>query len=158
MDEKLFNQMGIPAERWDWTPGKVVHDTTDWYPHMPGYGLFLDPPYEINGQIVRGGPGWVVMSARDLARFGLLVATGGVWKGKRLISDTPLLTGHGGGNGSLMFGWNQSMFAWGQNTTQGISPEGLAETIRGPVKAPKNARSSLKSEAGSNQVDAGDGK
>jgi len=97
LDECIMSHLGIPVDRWDWTPGEVVHDNRDWYPTMPGYGAFLDPPYNINGQVVRGGPGWVVMSAKDLARWGLLVATGGHWKGKRLISS---IQGHGGGNGS----------------------------------------------------------
>lgn len=97
LDECIMSHLGIPVDRWDWTPGQVVHDNRDWYPTMPGYGAFLDPPYHINGQVVRGGPGWVVMSAKDLARWGLLVATGGHWKGKRLISS---IQGHGGGNGS----------------------------------------------------------
>jgi hypothetical protein len=46
-------------------------------------------------------PRWVVMSAKDLARWGLLVASGGEWKGKRLISR---VQGHGGGNGSHVGG------------------------------------------------------
>ena len=61
LDERLFSHMGIPAGRWNWTPGQVVHDTPDWYPDMPGYGGFIDPPYEIDGHVVRGGPGWVLM-------------------------------------------------------------------------------------------------
>jgi len=69
---------------------------------MPGYGLFIDPPYEINGQVVRGGAGWVVMSPKNLARWGLLVATGGQWKGKRLISK---VVDAGGGNGSSARGY-----------------------------------------------------
>ncbi len=95
LDERLFSRMGIPAERWDWVPGKVVYDTRDWYPDFPGYGEYVDPPYEINGHVVRGGPGWVLMSPLDLARFGLLVATGGIWAGERLIG-AEWLQGHGG--------------------------------------------------------------
>ena len=116
LDEKLFSHMGIPADRWDWTPGKVLHDTEDWYPHMPGYGAFLDPPYEISGHVVRGGPGWVVMSPKDLARFGLLIATGGVWKGKRLISSE-WLRSHSGGNGSLVAGDRKTYISIGKVTT-----------------------------------------
>ena len=95
LDERLFGPMGIPAERWDWLPGKVVHDTDDFYPDIPNYGEYVGPPYEINGHVVRGGPGWVVMSPEDLARFGLLIATGGVWNGQRLVGQQ-WLQGHAG--------------------------------------------------------------
>ncbi|MFV2066287.1 MAG: CocE/NonD family hydrolase, partial [Pirellulales bacterium] len=95
LDERLFSKLGIPADHWDWLPGKYVHDTKDFYPDIPGYGEYLGPPYEINGHSVRGGPGWIVMSASDLARFGLLIATGGVWKGERLV-DSEWLRGHAG--------------------------------------------------------------
>jgi CubicO group peptidase (beta-lactamase class C family) len=114
LDERLFSDMDIPTDRWDWTPGQIVHDTEDWYPRTPGYGLFLDPPYRISGYVVRGGLGWVVMSPRDLARFGLLVATGGMWKGKRLISS---VRGHNGGNGSNVGGiGGRVMGSWGKLT------------------------------------------
>ena len=95
LDEKLFNHLGIPADRWEWTPAQVLHDNKEFYPNIPGYGEYMDPPYEINGHIVRGGPGWVLMSSEDLARFGLLIATKGIWKGKRLISSE-WIQGHGG--------------------------------------------------------------
>ena len=122
MDEHLLSKIGIPPERWDWTPGTRVRHDKGWYPEMPDYGLFLDPPYEVEGQVVVGGPGWVVMSAKDLARFGLLVATRGVWKGERLISDTPFLRSHGGGNGSLMAGVGGGLFlSLGRVTTTSIS-------------------------------------
>ncbi len=115
LDEKIMSHIGIPADRWDWTPGQAVHDKKDWYPKMPGYGDFLDPPSKIDGQPVRGGPGWVVISAKDLARWGLLVATGGEWKGKRLISR---IQGHGGGNGSVVDGTGGNVVgAWGQVTS-----------------------------------------
>jgi CubicO group peptidase (beta-lactamase class C family) len=95
LDERLFTPMGIPANRWDWLPGKTVHDTKDFYPTIPGYGEYVGPPYKINGHVVRGTPGWIVMSAEDLARFGLLIATGGIGEHKRLI-DPKWLRGHAG--------------------------------------------------------------
>lgn len=95
LDERLFSKLGIPAERWDWTPGRVLFETRDWYPHFPGYGEYVDAPWEIDGIVVRGGPGWVVMSPLDLARFGLLVATQGIWRGERIVS-AEWLQGHGG--------------------------------------------------------------
>ena len=114
LDKKLFRYMGIPADRWDWKPGRVLYETTDFYPQIPGYGSFLDPPYTIHGQVVRGGQ-WVVMKPKDLARFGLLISTGGVWKGKRLISR---LQGHGGGNGSHVGGTGgKVMGSWARGTS-----------------------------------------
>lgn len=133
LDETLFSQMGIQPDDWQWANGRELHDNRAWYPGMPGYGLFCDPPYEINDCRVQGGGGWVSMSASDLARVGLLVASRGTWKGQRLIGDTRLVRGHAGGNGSLMEGWNDSMFSWGQVTTAGISTNGLKETVLGPV-------------------------
>lgn len=107
--------LGIPADRWDWTPGQVICENKDWYPKMPGYGGFLDPPYKIEVQIVRGGPGWVVMSAKDLARWGLLVANGGEWNGRRLICR---VQGHGGGNGSHIGGNGGKVIgSWGRVTS-----------------------------------------
>lgn len=46
LDERLFRHLGIPADRWEWTPGKEVHDTRDFYPAFPNYGEYVDPPYE----------------------------------------------------------------------------------------------------------------
>ncbi len=66
----------------------MVHDTRDFYPEIPGYGEYVDPPYEIAGHVVQRRAGWIVMSSEDLARFGLLIATGGVWKGKRLVGPS----------------------------------------------------------------------
>lgn len=134
LDEKLFQHMGIKADDWQWATGRELHANRQWYPEMPGYGLFCDPPYEIEGQRVQGGGGWVTMSAKDLARVGLLVAMRGVWNGKRLIGDTRLVAGHAGGNASLMQGWSDTMITWGQVTTSGISPDGLRETVVGPVR------------------------
>ena len=133
LDEKLFSHMGIKPDDWQWATGKELHDNEQWYPKMPGYGLFCDPPYEINACRVQGGGGWVVMSASDLARVGLLVASRGEWQGKRLISDTPLVRGHGGGNSSLMNGWSDTMISWGQVVTTGVSPGGVREAVVGPV-------------------------
>jgi CubicO group peptidase (beta-lactamase class C family) len=95
LQERLLGKLGITADRWDWTPGRVLLETRDWYPDFPGYGEYVDDPWEIGGIVVRGGPGWVVMSPLDLARFGLLVATGGLWEGERIIGAN-WLQGHGG--------------------------------------------------------------
>ncbi len=86
LDEKIFTPIGVPPARWDWISGKEVHDK-ELYPEFPGYGGYLDPPYEINGQVVRGGPGWVVINAADLARFGYLMLRSGRWNGKQLLSE-----------------------------------------------------------------------
>ncbi len=113
LDEKLFRHIGIPADQWDWLPGRTIHENRDFYPRMRGYGDFIDPPYEINGHSIRGGGGWVVMSAANLARFGLLVATRGVWQGKQLISPE-WLRSHAGGNGSWAGGFPDTYIAVGR--------------------------------------------
>lgn len=95
LDERLFSKLGIPADGWHWLPGKHVRDTHDFYPALPGYGEYVDPPYEINGHVVRGAPGWIEMAPEDLARFGLLIATGGIWKGQQLLGSQ-WLRGHAG--------------------------------------------------------------
>ena len=120
LDQELFHKMGIKAENWWMESGQVLHDDEDWYPNMPGYGLFCDPPYVINGGEVQGGGGWVYMSPKDLARIALLVANKGVWNGERLISDTDFLYNHNGGNYSSMFGDPSNMIACGQVATTGI--------------------------------------
>ena len=133
LDEKIFSHLGVPADRWDWLEGKFVHDKRDFYPKMPGYGDFVDAPYEINGHIVRGGGGWAVMSPNDLARFGLLVATGGIWKDKQLISSK-WIRSHAGGNGSLAAGDRNTYISIGKVTTVGLpSLETFNELVTGPV-------------------------
>jgi hypothetical protein len=134
LDDEVFSKIGIAANEWDWLPGKVVHDDVDFYPHMPGYGAFIDPPYEINGHPVRGGGGWVVMSAKNLARFGHLIATGGIWKGERVISPD-FLRGHHGGNGCHVNGESTYYTAMGRVTTQGINHPLPDHLFAGPVKA-----------------------
>ena len=119
LDKELLGKIGVSPDEWDWTPGRVVHEDEKWYPDMPGYGGFLDPPYEINGVVVRGGAGWVVMSAKNLARFGHLIATEGIWKGKRLINPEWLIC-HSGGNGSTVAGESKHFTAFGMVTTEGI--------------------------------------
>lgn len=119
LDDGLMSKIGIPPDRWDWFPGKAVHDDPNWYPNMPGYGDFIDPPYEIAGRIIRGGGGWVVISAADLARFGLLVATEGKWDGEQVIGND-WLRGHGGGNGSLMNGDPETLTSIGVVTAEGF--------------------------------------
>ena len=48
-----------------------------------------------------------------------------------------LVGGHAGGNKSLMNGWSERMFSWGQVTTAGISTKGLNETVIGRVRKSK---------------------
>ncbi len=132
VDRRLFGPMGIPADRWEWTPGRTLFETKDWYPDAPGYGDFVDPPYEIGGHVVRGGPGWVFISALDLARFGHLVATGGMWDGERLTGPE-WLRGHHGGDSNQVGGEPVQFTAMARVSTLGIEhplPEGL---FAGPV-------------------------
>ena len=128
LDEKLFSKMDLPAERWDWLSGKEVHDNVNFYPEMPNYGAFIDPPYEINGKPCVGGGGWVVMSPKDLARVGLLISTRGIWRGERLISDTELLAGHAGGNNSELV--VKDNIVWTKVTTNGIKFPGFLVTSK----------------------------
>ena len=68
---------------------------------------------------MRSGPGWVVMSASDLARFGHLNATRGIWKGERII-NADWLRGHSGGNKSGVSGESEQFTALGVVTTAGL--------------------------------------
>ena len=58
-----------------------------------------------------------MISPSDLARFGLLVATGGEWEGERLL-DPAWLRGHGGGNRSGVHGESEHFTALGVVTTE----------------------------------------
>ena len=134
LDDELFGQIGIRPERWDWVPGRAVFDDKEFYPSMPGYGDFIDPPYEIGGQVVRGGGGWAVMAASDLARYGLLVASGGAWEGEQLL-DAQWVHSHGGGNGSRLEGDAATFLSLGMVTTQGLPGlKDFAELVVGPVR------------------------
>ena len=97
LQERLFDTLGIPPERWDWLSGEQVKDQKHFYPALPDSYTYLDPPYRIGDRPVRSGPGWVVISASDLARFGHLNATDGIWRGERII-EPEWLRGHSGGN------------------------------------------------------------
>ncbi|MHB0958704.1 MAG: serine hydrolase domain-containing protein [Pirellulaceae bacterium] len=147
VQDELFSHLGIPVDRWDWLPGKVVHDTRDFYPAFPGYGEYVDPPYEINGHVVRGAPGWFVISSEDLARFGLLVATGGRWKDKQLVAPG-WLQGHAGLDIHVVAADPQTMVSIAKTNTGGF-PFGVdvgtsgdfafpAHLITGPVTRRKS--------------------
>jgi len=136
LDERLFRHLGIPADRWEWTPGRVVHDTRDFYPDFPGYGEYVDPPYEIRNQAVRGGPGWMQISAEDLARFGLLIATGGVWKGRRLIGPE-WLRGHAGLDIHVVAGDPETLVAIAKINTKDF-PFGAEVGTQGKFLFPKD--------------------
>ena len=119
LQERLFDLIGIPAERWDWLPGGHVKDQKYFYPEIPDSYTYLDPPYEIDGNIVRSGPGWVVISASDLSRFGHLNATRGIWKDQRII-EAEWLRGHSGGNRSGASGESTFYTAMGAVTMAGL--------------------------------------
>jgi CubicO group peptidase (beta-lactamase class C family) len=86
MQERIFAQIGVDSRRWDWLPGREVREN-ELYPEIQGYGGYLDPPYEIERHVVRGGPGWIVINSTDLARFGYLMLRNGRWNGKQLLSE-----------------------------------------------------------------------
>ncbi len=119
LDERLFGKLGIPASRWDWYTGESVKDQKYFYPDIPDSYTYLDPPYEINGHVVRSGPGWVVISASDLARFGHLLSTQGNWNREQLI-DPQWLRGHSGGNKSGVSGESAYYTAMAVVTTRGL--------------------------------------
>lgn len=85
LDEKILSHMDVPADRWGWMPAQYLHDNL-MYPFWPGYGRYLDPPWEVDGHTVRAGPGWVVIGADDAARFGYLYLRNGRWRDEQLIS------------------------------------------------------------------------
>ncbi len=120
MDEKIMSKIGIPANRWDWLPADIVRKDEFFYPGWPSMFNYLDPPFEIGGNIVRSGPGWVVITPSDYARFGHLVATRGNWNGEQLI-DPQWLRGHGGGNGSGVSGESRHYTAIAVVSTLGIN-------------------------------------
>lgn len=126
LQERLFDRIGISADRWDWLPGEAVKEQKWFYPTIPDAYTWLDPPYEIGGHVVRSGPGWVVISASDLARFGHLIATRGVWNGEQII-DPDWLRGHGGGNRSGVSGESKHFTALGVVTAVGL-PEHIHST------------------------------
>ena len=119
LDERIFSKIGIPPDRWLWYSGMAIQKYKYLYPAVPDTYTYLDPPYEIDGNVVRSGPGWVIISASDLARYGHLVATQGMWKGERII-DAEWLRGHGGGNRSGMSGEGTHFTAMGVVTTEGL--------------------------------------
>ena len=138
LDERIMGRVGIPSDRWDWLTGETVRHDVDFYPDMPGYGDFLDPPYTFEGSPVRGGGGWAVMSASDFARLGLLVATRGIWKGERLISK---LGGNVGVAANTLQGWgavdgSPGYFSFGKVATgfDDPTPEEMASWVVGPVE------------------------
>ncbi len=141
LDEKIMSKIGIPENRWEWISGEEVHNNKMFYPQTPGYGDFLDPPFKIDGLPVRGGGGWVVMSAMVFARVGLLIATGGIWKGEQLISR---IGGNAGVNANTVEGWGrikgkEAYFSFGKVATGFNDPteEQLASWIIGPIAAHK---------------------
>ncbi len=121
IDERLFSKIGIRADCWDWLTGDHVRKQKYFYPSLPDSYTYLDPPYEIDGRPVRSGPGWVVISASDLARFGHLIATRGVWGTSRVI-DPAWLRGHGGGNFSGVNAESSYYTAIAVVTTTGLHP------------------------------------
>ena len=142
LQERLFDRIGIPRARWDWLTGAHVRDHKYLYPTIPDAYTYLDPPYEIGGIPVRSAPGWVVISASDLARFGHLNATRGMWRGEQII-EAEWLRGHGGGNKSGASGESEYFTALGVVTTVGIEHQHSVEAgsflpaavFAGPVRA-----------------------
>ena len=95
-----------------------MKDRKYFYPTLPDSYTYLDPPYEIARQRrpERAGLGrdW---SASDMARFGHLNATRGLWKGEQII-DPDWLRPHSGGNKSGSSGESKYFTALGVVTTE----------------------------------------
>lgn len=121
LDREILAKIGVPPERWRWLSLAEVYADYDLYPGAPGYAHYADPPHEIRGIVVRGGPGWVCMAAEDLARFGLLVATGGIWKGERILGPEWLVS-KSGGNWSTVVGDRVSFVAGARVGTESLPP------------------------------------
>ena len=83
-----------------------------------------------------GGPGWVVMSSEDLARFGLLVATNGIWNGHRLLGAEYLPDLRYGVGIHVTAGDTDSYIAIGKVNTAGLpSLEAFKKLATGPAVA-----------------------
>jgi CubicO group peptidase (beta-lactamase class C family) len=119
LDRELLGLIGVPPDRWHWMSLAEAHAATGLYPDCPGYAEYADQPHAIGGMPVRGGPGWVCMAAADLARFGLLVATGGVWEGERLLG-AEWLASKSGGNWSTVVGDRHSFVAGARVATENL--------------------------------------
>jgi len=137
LDERILGPIGIPSDRWQWLTGEEIRRDREFYPELPGYGGFVDPPYEIDGVAVVGGGGWVVAGARDFARLGLLIATGGRWGAKRLISH---IAGNAGVGLNMVDGWGLvdgqvGYFSLGRVAAElaDPTPEQMASWITGPL-------------------------
>jgi hypothetical protein len=110
-----------------------------WYLPRTRFSLFSIPMSAyIFGIQVHRDPGWVIMSAKDFPRVGLLIATQGVWKGECLVSK---LGGNRGVAANIVDGWDivegkQGYFSFG-NVATGFGdprPKTMASWI---VSAPK---------------------
>jgi hypothetical protein len=76
------------------------------------------------------------LSAEDLGRFGYLIATGGVWQGRRLIGPE-WLRGHAGMGIHVVAGDPETMVAIAKINTQGF-PFGLEVGTTGKFSFPKD--------------------
>ena len=100
LDRRIMSKIGIEPDSWRWLSGREVREKSP-YPLYPNYGTFVDEPFSINGHECLGGGGWVVISASNLAKVGLLILNRGLWGERRIVSDDEiLLKGHRGANNS----------------------------------------------------------
>ena len=154
LDEELFSKIGIKPDAWYLMSGEEVHSNNpppnavpeqksfypSWTSDTKWYGCFVDPPYKVRGHIVRGGGGWALITPKDLCRVGLLLASGGYWDGKKLITKTFRVTGHAGcGNSDLKATGGTQYFAWGRVSTNSVSFPS-SNLIKGEVAIKKHRR------------------
>jgi len=81
-------------------------------------------------------PGWMKLSAEDLARFGHLIATGGMWNGKRLLGSQ-WLRGHAGLDIHVVGGDPETLVAIARINTRGF-PFGADVGTQGKLAFPKD--------------------
>ncbi len=70
LQERLFDRIGIPAERWDWLAGRYIKDQKYFYPAIPDSYTYLAPPMRsadnpsgaapdgLSSQCIGPGPVW----------------------------------------------------------------------------------------------------
>ena len=153
LDEKIMSKIGIPADRWDWLPGGVVQQHENFpgriphiYPLWPSMFNYLDPPFEINGHVVRSGPGWVVITPLD---FGPLRSSGREREGTGRASSCSTPSGSAataGVNGSGVCGESRYYTAHGQGQHRGHRPR-LVLHRQGELRSPGRLRGPGKAHA-----------
>jgi hypothetical protein len=117
LQRRVMDVIGVKEGTWsmlsgafvnsDQPPPNAVPSQTSFYPAFtpPGYGCFIDPPYQINGADVVGGGGWLHMSPLDMLRVMHLIDQNGFWRvagTPKQIMGTDFVVPWNGGNSSTI--------------------------------------------------------